>query len=210
MATYVQKAANILNDKAPHFMDLDSICTPPVNFSDALKRARETTNVEISKVLANSDMSKVLPAIIKETSVTFSYLLMQLHVRGSQQFWEEVNHEQVQSYLTFRVIEMYADVLTHIQNVHYEPVSALEALISNDTLDTLADLYKHTTRIMQQQRKTHDSSWKPDEESVVEVMDMYTQDLNQAAAMNLGKKILIGASVLGVVAIAAFVVLRKR
>jgi len=214
MANFVQNAANVLNDKAPNFMDLDSICTPPVNFMDALLRARETTGTEISKILTknNNNVKAVSMAIQKETSVTFSYLLLQLHVRGSQQFWAGADHNKIQSYLIFRVVEMYADVLTHIKDENYQPVPALEALTSEKHFDRLKTLYTDMVALVAVQRNVQgrDTSWMPNEDHANEIMDQYKNNVDLHASNKLARKIGITFAVVSVTTLVLLTLFKKK
>ena len=128
---------------APNFMALDAITAPPVDFSDATKKARASVSEHITQLSECEGMTpaKVLKAVKKNIRLTFTYLIMQLHARGSQQFWRDTAAEDIFAYIAFRTVDQYADILTHIQVTGYDPVSVLKEICTPETLNDMRTFY---------------------------------------------------------------------
>jgi hypothetical protein len=66
---------------------------------------------------------------------------MQLHCRGSQEFWTTTTTADIFAYLSHRVVEQYVDILTHVEIEGFDCVTALEALFAVDTCTMLVLLF---------------------------------------------------------------------
>lgn len=203
MALYVQRAKNILTDMSQDFMDLNSICTPPINFTDALMKAKAKTTIEVTQIVEKGGNDKeIVASVMKNATVTFGYLIMQLHARGSQKFWREVDQKKLSPYLVFCVTDMYADILSHITMDGYNAAPPLEALCSMDGIAELSATYDQISRLIINQRAHYDDDWIPDKsscESIAKRHAVYTERLNSSSLLTKVAISVAAASILTVV-----------
>ena len=172
-------------------MVLNSIETPPIDFADALLRARRAIVSELTRLVplnystsstmttttaaaaaaaaataadgfgdgesSNSsrigdgsatttsigrpDNNEVRRIIRANVRVTFTYLLMQLHVRGGSKFWRNVDSNQLFAYLAFRTIDQYCDVITHAQDRGIDAHFQLKDLVTMERINALRSEY---------------------------------------------------------------------
>ena len=149
MAQYVQRAKDILGEISPDYMALNSVETPPIDFADALLRARRAVTLEVGRISAaaaaaaadGGEHHRVTRVIRSNVRVTFTYLLLQLHVRGPPEFWRGVDADQLFCYLCFRTLDQYADVITHAQGAGLDARAQLEDLVAVERIATLRAEY---------------------------------------------------------------------
>lgn len=203
MATYVQNARNILNDDTPDFMDLNSICTPPINFMDSLQKARASTTSEINRLITDGSpaSSEVVKAVERNVKTTFAYLVMQLHARGSQTFWREADTNKICAYLIFRVLDQYADVLTNVDTLGFDPTPPLEAVCSAEGIASLKTFFAHLLGLIEQQRALHPNDWQPTELSCQTIMQQYAAHVEALAVSATLTKVAVGAGIVVLLAI---------
>eukprot|EP00729_Bicosta_minor_P030099 gene30099-28521_t len=164
MATYVQHTKNILADKAPNFMELN-------NINYAMKKARAAVEGKVAGIVGGTDSNSgagaavetksLVAAINRDARLTFSYLLMQLHARGGQTFWRETAAEDIFAYIAFRVTDIYADILTHIEAEGFRCAPLLEELCSVPTMDNWRELYTGLRVEIMKQRQQKVDAWSP-------------------------------------------------
>lgn len=193
MASYVQHAKNILADKAPNFMSLNSINAPPIDFADAMKKAKVAVEGKVREVVGegHQDSKIFLAAINRDARLTFSYLLMQLHARGGQTFWQETAAEDIFAYIAFRVTDIYADILTHIEVEGFHCAPILEELCSIPTMENWRELYTGLRAVIMKQRRSRGIVWSPTQSDVNDVFQRYAdkevmRGAGRAAAWGVG------------------------
>lgn len=207
MADFVQHVKNILRDEAGDFMQLDSICFPPIDFADALKKARQDVLVMLGE--HGRVEGRTTEKVLDNEWVTFSYLMMQLHVRGSQDFWQHVDEKQLWAYLFFRVADIYADVLTHV------PAGSVDApALFRASLESMADVrarFSLLLGLIRAQRQGKDGTWRPAVAEVQSVMSAYADERLKARVLQgIWRGAAVAGVVAGVVALGALLYLRAR
>jgi len=211
MASYVQHAKNILADKAPNFMELNSINAPPIDFADAMKKARAAVEGKVTELIGQGvDSNLLLAAVNRDARLTFSYLLMQLHGRGGQTFWQETAAEDIFAYIAFRVTDIYADILTHIEVEGFHCAPLLEELCSTPTIENWRELYTGLRIVIMKQRQSRGLVWSPTQSDVNDVFQHYAdrevlRGAGRAASWGIG-----GLAVVAGVAVLGLMWLRSR
>eukprot|EP00041_Stephanoeca_diplocostata_P012266 m.205737 g.205737 ORF g.205737 m.205737 type:complete len:212 (+) comp18880_c0_seq34:1309-1944(+) len=203
MAEYVRQAKARLLHRTPNFLELDSICAPPIDFADALMKAKTSLEVELLHLTRDGvGPAEHLTAVKQNASITFAYLSMQLHARGSQEFWGSLDCKATASYLTFRLVDLYADILTHIDDNSYKPAASLEWLCSDVALSAFAWQFSFFATCIKAQRENAGIDWYPDEAAVAEIMAQYKAKQDRFATSSLLiKYAIIAAAAVAVVAV---------
>lgn len=150
-------------------------------------------------------VGEVKSAVGDEAAVTFSFLTMQLHARGSQQFWREQNDRKTAAYLVYRLADIYADVLTKVQADGYNPEycrEVLEWLGSERCFDSFEAQFLALATLVHRQRAGKPDEWMADAQSIDAVMrDFGTSD---AAAVRVNDNLVwyaVGAAAIVVVGV---------
>lgn len=117
--------------------DHSRVVGPPIDFRDALNKARASTNEDVLRLIPEVGAEAVAAAVSLNVKVSFSYLLLQLHARTTQQFWVDVDEDAVRCYLTFAVLDQYTDILSHIRTDGFQAASVLASICSETTVTEL-------------------------------------------------------------------------
>jgi hypothetical protein len=107
-------------------------------------------------------------AVVSSARLTFKYLLIQLHGRGDQKFWRDTIVDDVCAYISFCVIDIYADVLTHLEGdlEAVQPAPLLEMLVWTE-MGKWATMCSGLHAQIMLQRSNHNHLWFPNEASLI-------------------------------------------
>ena len=140
---------------------------------------RHTLNDDVRQLVEQGkSVNAVKTAVGQNATVTFSFLVMQLHARGSQAFWRSQDDTATSAYLIFRLVDIYADVLTKVEAEGYNPQycrNVLDWLSSTECYDALESEFVTLATLIREQRATHDEDWVPDEEAIASIMQTFTR-----------------------------------
>lgn len=114
-----------------------SIHVPPIDFSDALRRARQemTQTEELLRAAGDDDATtagdnqyQAVQRVLRQALLTQGFLTAQLHVRGSADFWQQhlTDREAAQrlaSFVVFAALELLVDVVSHAGNAKMAPLA---------------------------------------------------------------------------------------
>lgn len=120
----------------------------------------------------------VKTAVGDAAALTFSFLVMQLHGRGSQAFWQQQTDKTTSAYLIYRLVDIFADVLTKIEADGYNPQYCREVLEwfgSEAWYDCLEQQFVALATLVKHQRESKPAGWIPDEVAIAEVMRDFKQ-----------------------------------
>eukprot|EP00051_Salpingoeca_urceolata_P001501 m.41436 g.41436 ORF g.41436 m.41436 type:complete len:264 (+) comp11457_c2_seq1:433-1224(+) len=209
MAQHVQQVRNVLFDFAGDYMALDSSCgPPPIDLVTALKKARASVEADVGNLPSAADTASVIRIARKNQRVCYSFLLLQVHARGSQTFWSQVDGRKLFAYLMFRVTDIFADVLTHLHQESFDCSAVLDDVCSRAAVDRMYAEACALERLIREQRQEHtlETDWVPSELDLAHLMQQHA-DNNMVGALK--RYALIAAGVAAVATI-AWVVLKRR
>jgi hypothetical protein len=136
----------------------------------ALAKARVSLVDKMAEVAEHGAVAN--EAVVSSARLTFKYLLMQLHCRGDQEFWRVTVVDDVCAYLSFCVIDIYADVLTHLEGDFeadleaVQPAPLLEMLVWTE-MGKWATMCSGLHAQIMLQRSSHNHLWFPSEASLI-------------------------------------------
>jgi len=115
---------------------LASDCTIKHSNREGLQSKLETL------VREGKSVSEVTDAVAERAVVSLSFLSLQLHARGGQEFWRSLDDRALAAYMVYRLADIYADVLTKVEADGYNPTycrKTLEWLSSERCCDSFTD-----------------------------------------------------------------------
>ena len=116
MAGFVERARLQLDSAAPGFLaTLNHIRLPPIDFEDALERAKIELRPLTGSLGGTQDLNTAaaIAKVKAQARLTLTFLTLQLHSRGSTAFWNDVEDKNLFAFLAFATIELFVDALTH-------------------------------------------------------------------------------------------------
>jgi hypothetical protein len=186
---YVQSVLQYLTEKSPGFLnELRSIELPPINFKQCLDIARTHVN-DIPRLLSSTaEANSAIQLTEKKAEVTFSFLMMQLHVRGSKSFWMEVDKTALFCFVSFATVDLMVDALSHLPNnetTGFNTVPLIAAICSFDFLKVLEVGYDAIHPVITQQHTSQeDNTWQPSERDVNSVLVTFNEAVKRQEASN--------------------------
>lgn len=184
--TYVENVLQYLTAKAPGFLDeLRSIELPPINFKQCLKLARSHVSDIVTQLSSAEAANSAIRAAEKQAEVTFSFLLVQLHVRGSASFWSKVEKDALFCFVAFATVDLMVDALSHIPNNDVTGFNTLPLIASTcdaDFLKTLEAGYDAMYTMILKQHVENAQDWHPTEQDVDMILDKFTRAIQRHSA----------------------------
>eukprot|EP00048_Salpingoeca_helianthica_P008277 m.120868 g.120868 ORF g.120868 m.120868 type:complete len:220 (-) comp14563_c0_seq1:71-730(-) len=183
MAEYVERVKRLLLEQSSNFMELDSICFPPIDFKDALVRGRKQLVESLRDAKAKGDYEV---AASENFWTTFSFLVMQLHFRGSQEFFEHIEEAQVWAYLFYRTADIYADVVTHMDEASAAAeggaaaVESVTKILLDNSIDSMGETrhrFAVLLKLILEQRAGKDIQWRATVGDCREVMTRFADTM---------------------------------
>eukprot|EP00053_Salpingoeca_punica_P007637 m.69498 g.69498 ORF g.69498 m.69498 type:complete len:204 (+) comp14254_c1_seq2:251-862(+) len=201
MALYVARVKAHLEAAAPGYMELDSICFPPVDFRFALNKAR----ADLTDALAEAERTDATVLVTRGARFTFMLLLVELHARASQEFWAHVDIGKAFAYLYYRAMDITVDVVSKTDLSNEAKVAALEAITTDAACEEVRREYDCMVAAIMAQRKAHaaDPVWHPDTTDIWRVIQEHAVTRARRPGLTL-------ALVAGAVAVAALAWWRFR
>eukprot|EP01137_Pigoraptor_chileana_P007352 Opistho-2@3517 len=201
MAEYARRLKTILHHKTPDFGDLDGTISAFINFQDNLDRGRSA--------IAALDMNQSASKLIKQTHhnlrVMFASILLQVYCNAPRQVWDEIQGPKFFSFVYFHTCDIHYDALSNNWGTDPKCPELLEHFTKTKTIKLLEDEFCHLALIISAQRSRHaEPHWRPTVGDCERVMEAYRLHEDHERL----KKFAVPLTVIGGIAIAAFVYLR--
>ncbi|EDQ87068.1 uncharacterized protein MONBRDRAFT_10244 [Monosiga brevicollis MX1] len=168
MVEYVTRAKQQLESVCPSFLlRLAPIRLPPIHFDLTKQKAREELEQSRQALILDSPVKAAI-MVKKRMRLTFVFLFLQLHARGNQTFWAEIlatpeRERELYCFLAFSTVELYCDLLTHIQPRPPHIHALLEEITEVDLLQSFHQLYEPMITEVRQQRAEREPNFMPNE-----------------------------------------------
>lgn len=140
MAATVERIRRQLEQQTPggDFLSAYSaIHAPPIDFSDALRRARQdmAQTEQLLRAAGDDDATTAgdsqylaVQRVLRQALLTQGFLTAQLHARGSADFWQQhlsdkAAGQRLASFVVFAALELLVDVVSHAGNAKMAPLA---------------------------------------------------------------------------------------